>query len=68
MITFEKLKQACISNYKEYLDVDGIEVPILDEDIEINSANDIDELVDILDGLGFNGDEAYKFILNSILD
>jgi len=64
-IKFEELKQACISNYKEYLEVcDDVD----DADIEINSANNIDELVNILDGMGFNGDEAYKFILNSILD
>ena len=67
LITFEQLKQACINNYREYIsDISDSD----DEDndaIEIEEAGNIDELVNILDGMGFNGDEAYDFILNSIL-
>jgi hypothetical protein len=65
LITFEQLKQAIESSYAEFLkDVDDDnegEGGYFDEAIDIN------ELVDILDGLGFNGDEAYEFIFDSIL-
>ena len=65
LITFEQLKQAIESSYAEFLkDVDD------DNEGEggyFDDATDINELVDILDGLGFNGDEAYEFILDSIL-
>ena len=67
LITFEQLKQACINNYREYIsDISDSD----DEDndaIEIEEAGNIDELVNILDGMGFNGDEAYDFIFSSIL-
>jgi hypothetical protein len=65
LITFEQLKQAIESSYAEFLkDVDD------DNEGEggyFDDATDINELVDILDGLGFNGDEAYEFIFDSIL-
>ena len=65
LITFEQLKQAIESSYAEFLkDVDD------DNEGEggyLDEATDINELVDILDGLGFNGDEAYEFIFDSIL-
>jgi hypothetical protein len=65
LITFEQLKQAIESSYAEFLkDVDD------DNEGEggyFDEATDINELVDILDGLGFNGDEAYEFIFDSIL-
>jgi hypothetical protein len=63
LITFEQLKQACINEYKEYSFDEEDEV----EDSELDEATDIEELVNILDGLGFNGNEAYDFIFNSIM-
>jgi hypothetical protein len=67
LITFEQLKQACVNNYMEYVsDVSDSD----DEDndaVEIKGAGNIDELVNILDEMGFNGDEAYDFIFDSIL-
>jgi len=63
LITFEQLKQACINEYKEYSFDEEDEV----EDTELDEATDIEELVNILDGLGFNGNEAYNFIFNSIM-
>jgi hypothetical protein len=65
LITFEQLKQAIESSYAEFLkDVDDDNEG---EDGYFDEATDINELVDILDGLGFNGDEAYEFIFDSIL-
>lgn len=63
LITFEQLKQACINEYKNYSFDELDEV----EDSELDEATDIEELVNILDGLGFNGDEAYDFIFSAIL-
>ena len=63
LITFEQLKQACINEYKNYSFDELDEV----EDSELDEATDIEELVNILDGLGFNGDEAYDFIFSVIL-
>jgi hypothetical protein len=70
LITFEQVKQACINNYSEYLENvidDEGEGDYGDELNKIDSATNIDELVSILDGMGFNGDEAYDFIFESIL-
>lgn len=69
LITFEQLKQACIKSYNEYSSRFTDDGDIYDDEIlnELNDASDIVELVRILDGLGFNGDEAYDFIFNSIL-
>ena len=63
LITFKHLKQACINEYKNYSFDELDEV----EDSELDEATDIEELVNILDGLGFNGDEAYDFIFSAIL-
>ena len=65
LITFEQLKQAIESSYAEF---SGDE----DNDNEneggyFDEATDVNELVYILDELGFNGDEAYEFIFDSIL-
>jgi hypothetical protein len=57
---FEQLKQAVKSSYSELVD-EGGDIGYFDE------ATDIYELVNILDELGFNGDEAYDFIFDSIL-
>jgi hypothetical protein len=66
LITFEQLKQACIENYSEYISdmTDGNQSL---DDSELDEASNIDELVNILDGMGFNGDEAYDFIFGAIL-
>ena len=67
MITFEQLKQACIESYKEYNFSDDSE--IFDDEIEneLDQATNIDEIINILDGMGFNGNGAYNFIFSSIL-
>jgi hypothetical protein len=65
LITFEQVKQAVESFYSEFLkDIDDDNE---DEGGYFDEATDVNELVDILDGLGFNGDEAYEFIFDSIL-
>lgn len=65
LITFEQLKQAIESSYAEFLK--DVEDDNEGEGGYFDDATDINELVDILDGLGFNGDEAYEFIFDSIL-
>jgi len=69
LITFEQLKQACIESYNEYSNSFTNDGEIYDDEIlsELNKASDMDELVNMLDGLGFNGNEAYNFIFDSIL-
>jgi hypothetical protein len=69
LITFEQLKQACIESYNEYSNSFTDDGEIYDDEIlsELNKASDMDELVNMLDGLGFNGNEAYDFIFDSIL-
>jgi len=65
LITFEQVKQAVESSYSEFLkDIDNDNE---DEGGPFDEATDMNELIDILDGLGFNGDEAYDFIFDSIL-
>ena len=66
LITFEQLKQACIETYKDYLEQYD-EEDLCREDNEISEAKSIDDLVNILDGLGFNRGEAYDFIFGAIL-
>ncbi len=69
LITFEQLKQACIESYNEYSNSFTDDGEIYDDEIlsELNKASDMDELVNMLDGLGFNGNEVYDFIFDSIL-
>jgi hypothetical protein len=72
LITFEQLKQAVFTLYKEYSGGDvNAEDSFFGDNIdiknEIQSANNVSELVNILDGMGFNGNEAYDFIFDSIL-
>ena len=72
MITFEQVKQAVWSEYKEYLDqyedIPG-ELPegIVETMDNILNAVDLEDLTYILYGLGFHKDEAYYFILDSII-
>jgi len=63
IISFGQLKQAVIKSYAEF----GTTGEELIGPGIINKATDIDELVNVLDGLGFNGKEAYDFIFDSIL-
>jgi hypothetical protein len=66
LITFEQLKQSCIESYKEYLeeyDSDEYEFIMGSFDEVVN----MEELLDLLDGMGFNGNEAYDFIFDAIL-
>ncbi len=69
LITFEQLKQACIESYNEYSNSFTDYGEMYDDEIssELNEASDMDELVNMLDGLGFNGNKAYDFIFDSIL-
>jgi hypothetical protein len=72
MITFEQVKQAVWSEYKEYLDQYEDTPGELSEEIvetmdNILNAFDLEELVCVVDRLGFNKDEAYYFILDSII-
>ena len=69
LITFEQLRQACLESYNEFSNSFTDDGEMYDDEIqdEINRASDMDELVNILDGLGFNGNEAYDFIFDSIL-
>jgi len=69
LITFEEIKRACLNDYIKYCEVLDcevldIELPILDE---FESASNIEELVNILDNMGFNNEEAYDFIFNCII-
>jgi len=67
LITFDQVKQACAEKYKEYTQIDFSEEALGGVDKEIMKAKNMDQLVDVLDGLGFNGDEAYEYIFNAIL-
>lgn len=71
LITFEQLKQACANSYEEYIssfeDEDEDNDGMSEEIVAINQSKDMGELIDTLDALGFNGDEAYDFIFDSIL-
>jgi len=66
LITFEQLKQACVDSYKEFLNTDDVE-EVEYEIKELIETKDIYELLNALDGFGFNGNEAYDFIFDSIL-
>jgi hypothetical protein len=69
LITFEQVKQACINEYSKYSENFTDDGEMYDDEIsnEISQATDINELVNILDGMGFNGNGAYDFIFDSIL-
>jgi hypothetical protein len=68
LITFEQLKQACIESFEEYLDPSTDDSEIYDELMGgLDQATNIDELVNMLDGRGLNGYEAYDFIFSAIL-
>ena len=68
-LTFQEIKENVINNYKEYLE-SGCDDPLEieeDEYLDILEAKNINELINILDEMGFNGNEAYDFIFESII-
>jgi hypothetical protein len=58
LITFEQIKQAVVDEY-------GFDDDFAIEQFE--EATNIDELVGVLDMLGYPNEEAYNFIFNSIM-
>jgi len=65
-LSFEQIKQACIEEYAQYLrGVDSKALSASKEEFE--GVENISELINTIDGLGFNGDEAYDFLISSIL-
>ena len=58
LITFEQIKKAVVHEYG-FIDKDDTK--------EFEEATNIDELVSILDNLGWDNEEAYNFIFNSIM-
>ena len=70
LITFEEIKQA-VEN--EYITIEMEAMGGEEEDYigdikrDFDECTSIDDLVRVLDGLGFNGDEAYDYIFDSIL-
>jgi hypothetical protein len=67
-LTFQEIKENVINNYKTYLESNCDDSLEIDEDEYISEAKNINELINILDELGFNGTEAYDFIFESIID
>ena len=59
-ITFKQLKKIVAEDYKEC--AEGA-----DEDELINSCKNMDELIDALDCMGFNGINAYDFIIDCLV-
>jgi hypothetical protein len=70
-LTFEQVKNNVVIHYKEFVKSLEDNNTISEEnEYDINlilEADDINDLVNVLDGLGW-GDEAYDFILGSIID
>jgi IS1 family transposase len=65
-LTFEQVKQMVYDNY-----IEGIPEDILKEEgdeVEMFKSESIGELIDWLDSMGFNGYEAYEFLLESIIE
>jgi len=59
-ITFTQLKRIVAEGYREC--AEGA-----DEDKLIFSCKNMDELIDALDNMGFNGNMAYEFIIDSLV-
>jgi hypothetical protein len=58
LITFEQIKQAVVDEY------------VFDDDFAIEQfeeATNIDELVGVMDNLGWDNEEAYNFIFDAII-
>ena len=65
-LTFEQVKQMVYDNF-----IDGMPEDVLEEEgdeVEISKTESIGELLDWLDSMGFNGYEAYEFLLESIIE
>lgn len=62
LVTFEQIKKTIISAYNEYEGLDA-----QDDNEEFDDVEDMEQLINVLDGLGFNGQEAYDFIFDAIL-
>jgi predicted transcriptional regulator len=58
MITFKKIKNLVYKSYEEIS---------RSKEKDILQSKDMSELLNILDGLGFNGVEAYNFIFDAII-
>jgi hypothetical protein len=64
-LTFKQVKQMVYNNY-----INGMPKDLLDEEgdeVEILKTESIGDLINFLDGMGFNGYEAYEFLLESIV-
>ena len=69
--TFTQVKELVRDNYQEVFSeaAEGDQEQIDEVDTsckEIMDANDFNELTGVLDGMGFNGVDAYDFILSCI--
>jgi len=67
LVTFEQVKQACIEEYKKYIQSDFSEKASKSASKEIMRAQNMNQLIDVLDGMGFNGEEAYEFVFGAII-
>jgi hypothetical protein len=70
-LTFQEVINSVAASYKEFVgtEEDTLEISEeIQEDINlILEAEDIEDLTNILDRLGFNKNEAYDFIFESII-
>jgi hypothetical protein len=67
LITFEQIKQACVEKSKEYTQFDFGEKASRSASKEIMRAKNMKQLINVLDGMGFNGEEAYEFVFDAIV-
>lgn len=67
-LTFEQILYLVESEYNDYRDGMNDDGEGDEGGSEFEGVTDIEELVNVLDGLGFNGDEAYDFIFTSIIN
>ena len=70
-MTFKDLTRAVAKSYLECLPYEYLteNKDTLPETIKpITNSKTLDELIDVLDGLGFNHSAAYRFAFESILD
>jgi hypothetical protein len=65
LITFEQLKQACIDEYLQHIPDGNDEDEVVMEGFD--EVTNMEELIDLLDGMGYNGYEAFEFIFDAIL-
>jgi predicted transcriptional regulator len=65
LITFEQLKQACIDEYLQHIPDGSNEDEAVMEGFD--EVTNMEELIELLDGMGYNGYEAFEFIFDAIL-